>query len=81
MQSWFYFLGEPDQNVIMWLDHRASEQATFINEKKHSILLQYGGSISLEQNPSKILWLKQVLFFHFLKLHVRVCSLWRQSGF
>ncbi|XP_070566358.1 FGGY carbohydrate kinase domain-containing protein-like isoform X2 [Ptychodera flava] len=45
----------------MWLDHRAGKQADFINNTKHDILKFVGGQISLEQEPPKLLWLKENL--------------------
>ena len=48
------------RNVIMWMDHRAGEQASFINSTKHDVLQFVGGKMSLEMEPPKLLWLKQV---------------------
>ncbi|XP_077978386.1 FGGY carbohydrate kinase domain-containing protein-like [Glandiceps talaboti] len=45
----------------MWMDHRAGKQADFINSVKHEVLKFVGGTISLEQEPPKLLWLKQNL--------------------
>lgn len=50
--------GDP-WNVIMWMDHRAGAEAQFINSTKHSVLNYVGGSISLEMETPKILWLKK----------------------
>ena len=47
-------------NVIMWMDHRAAEQAEAINQTKHSVLQNVGGLISLEMETPKLLWIKQV---------------------
>jgi D-ribulokinase len=46
-------------NVIMWMDHRAKDQAEFINSLKCECLSTVGGKISPEMDPPKILWLKQ----------------------
>lgn len=51
--------GDPHQNVVMWMDHRAKEQADYINKLKNPALAHVGGKISLEMQPPKILWLKQ----------------------
>lgn len=44
----------------MWMDHRASDQAAFINKTKHKVLQYVGGVMSLEAEVPKLLWLKQV---------------------
>ena len=48
-----------DQNVILWMDHRAIEQAEFINGTYHPVLKYVGGKVSPEMEMPKILWLKQ----------------------
>ncbi|CAF0789370.1 unnamed protein product [Brachionus calyciflorus] len=48
-----------DINIIMWMDHRAIEQAELINSTNYEGLKNVGGSISPEMDPPKILWLKQ----------------------
>ncbi|XP_022109863.1 FGGY carbohydrate kinase domain-containing protein-like isoform X2 [Acanthaster planci] len=53
--------GDNNRNVIMWMDHRASEQASTINSTDHKVLQYVGGAISLEMQPPKLLWLKQNL--------------------
>ncbi|RNA12152.1 FGGY carbohydrate kinase domain-containing [Brachionus plicatilis] len=50
---------DPNINIIMWMDHRAIEQAEFINSTNYEALKNVGGSISPEMDPPKILWLKQ----------------------
>ncbi|XP_075739105.1 FGGY carbohydrate kinase domain-containing protein isoform X3 [Rhipicephalus microplus] len=51
--------GEPEQNVVLWMDHRAVPQAEAINATGHSVLRFMGGSMSPEMQPPKLLWIKQ----------------------
>lgn len=51
--------GRRDQNVIMWMDHRAINQAERINATHHSVLDYVGNRISPEMQTPKLLWLKQ----------------------
>ncbi|XP_031833907.1 FGGY carbohydrate kinase domain-containing protein [Nomia melanderi] len=53
--------GEDKQNVILWMDHRAQEEADFINAQGHEILQYVGGKVSLEMETPKMLWLKKNL--------------------
>ncbi|XP_025194132.1 FGGY carbohydrate kinase domain-containing protein isoform X3 [Melanaphis sacchari] len=53
--------GEREQNVILWMDHRAKKEADFINTTNHRVLKYVGGKISLEMETPKILWLKNNL--------------------
>ena len=48
-----------DNDVIMWMDHRAVEQARAITATCHPCLKQTGGVCSPEFSVSKILWLKE----------------------
>lgn len=50
-----------EQNVIMWMDHRAYSEADFINKTGHEILKYVGGKVSLEMEMPKLLWLKKNL--------------------
>lgn len=54
-------VGEREQNVILWMDHRARKEAEFINSKNHRVLRYVGGKISLEMETPKIIWLKNHL--------------------
>lgn len=51
--------GRSEQNVIVWMDHRAITQAERINATKHPVLEFVGGVISPEMQTPKLLWLKQ----------------------
>ncbi|XP_063220758.1 FGGY carbohydrate kinase domain-containing protein isoform X2 [Bacillus rossius redtenbacheri] len=53
--------GENARNVMLWLDHRAIEEASFINGLGHPVLKYVGGTISLEMETPKLLWLKKNL--------------------
>jgi len=51
--------GDDQWNVIVWMDHRAIEQASRINAGKHDVLRYVGGVISPEMETPKLLWLKE----------------------
>ena len=53
--------GDPNRNVIVWMDHRAIAQAERINRSGHAVLRYVGGIISPEMETPKILWLKEHL--------------------
>ncbi|XP_049867474.1 FGGY carbohydrate kinase domain-containing protein [Pectinophora gossypiella] len=48
-----------EQNIIMWMDHRAQAEADLINKTNHDILKYVGGKVSLEMEIPKLLWLKK----------------------
>ncbi|WP_435945721.1 FGGY-family carbohydrate kinase [Dryocola sp. BD586] len=50
---------DPERNIIVWMDHRATEQAERVNETGHPVLRYVGGKISPEMETPKILWLKE----------------------
>jgi len=51
--------GAPEQNVIVWMDHRAGSEADRINAGGYEVLRYVGGRISLEMETPKLLWLKE----------------------
>jgi FGGY-family pentulose kinase len=51
--------GAPEQNVIVWMDHRAGSEADRINAGAYEVLRYVGGRISLEMETPKLLWLKE----------------------
>ncbi|MEZ4220322.1 MAG: FGGY-family carbohydrate kinase [Polyangiaceae bacterium] len=53
--------GNAEQNVIVWMDHRAMAEAERINELQHEVLRYVGGVISPEMQTPKLAWLKQHL--------------------
>jgi D-ribulokinase len=53
--------GDPQRNVIVWMDHRAIAEAREVNDTKDDVLRYVGGSISPEMEIPKLLWLKRHL--------------------
>ncbi len=53
--------GSAAHDTIVWLDHRAVDQAARINATRHEVLRYVGGTISPEMQTPKLLWLKENL--------------------
>lgn len=53
--------GRDEQNVMVWMDHRAVGEADKINRMGHPVLKYVGGVISPEMQTPKLLWLKKNL--------------------
>lgn len=47
-----------DRNIVLWLDHRPEAETEKINATKHNLLRYVGGSMSIEMEIPKVLWLK-----------------------
>ncbi|ODQ64024.1 ribitol kinase [Nadsonia fulvescens var. elongata DSM 6958] len=50
---------ENDQNIILWMDHRALDQTNAINATGHPLLKFVGGKMSIEMEIPKVKWLKE----------------------
>lgn len=47
-----------DRNVVLWLDHRPVEETKKINATGNNLLKYVGGSMNIEMEMPKALWLK-----------------------
>lgn len=75
---------DPARNIIVWMDHRAVDQAERINATGHRVLDYVGGKISPEMETPKLLWLKENLprVFHAAEQFFDLTDYltWRASG-
>ncbi|MBD3287173.1 hypothetical protein GF337_00070, partial [candidate division KSB1 bacterium] len=55
------------QNIIVWMDHRAIQEAEEINATGNEVLCYVGGKISPEMELPKLVWLKRHLPDQFKK--------------
>ena len=53
--------GADEQNIVVWMDHRAEAEAHRINAGEHDVLRYVGGRVSLEMQTPKLLWLREHL--------------------
>ncbi|KAM0874273.1 hypothetical protein ACQ4PT_037567 [Festuca glaucescens] len=53
--------GDARRNIIVWMDHRAVDQADRINARNSPVLQYCGGSVSPEMQAPKLLWVKENL--------------------
>ncbi len=53
--------GDDNQNVIVWMDHRAIAETDEINAGGYDVLRYVGGKLSPEMETPKLLWLKRNL--------------------
>jgi D-ribulokinase len=51
--------GDPQRNVVVWMDHRAISEAKDIDATRSEVLRYVGGTISPEMELPKLLWLKR----------------------
>ncbi len=76
--------GDPARDIIMWMDHRAGQEAADINATRDPALAYVGGEVSIEMELPKVLWMKR----HFPRRHARVARyhdladhiVWRMTG-
>ena len=76
--------GTAEQDVIVWMDHRAIDQTERINATRHAVLRYVGGTMSPEMEPPKLLWLKEKLPASWARagrfFDLPDWLLWRASG-
>lgn len=53
--------GDDNQNVIMWMDHRAVAEAARLTRQGHTVIRYLGGKVSPEHAIPKMMWVKKHL--------------------
>ncbi len=53
--------GKSQQNIIVWMDHRALKETDEINQTGDEVLKYVGGKVSPEMEIPKLMWLKRNL--------------------
>lgn len=53
--------GNDEQNVIVWMDHRAIAEAARVTAQGHEVISYLGGTVSPEHQIPKLMWLKKHL--------------------
>lgn len=53
--------GNKNQNIILWMDHRAVQQTERINSCNFEVLKYVGGKVNVEMQTPKLLWIKENL--------------------
>src|SRR5690606_38534399 len=53
--------GNDEQNVIVWMDHRAIAQAAGLTAQGHEVIKYLGGVVSPEHAIPKLMWLKKTM--------------------
>ncbi|XP_039567438.1 FGGY carbohydrate kinase domain-containing protein isoform X6 [Passer montanus] len=66
--------GQNQRNVIMWMDHRAVSQVKRINATQHRVLSYVGGAMSVEMQPPKLLWIKEVFGITYNNVKILCCG-------
>ena len=54
-----HHLGDLTYDIILWCDHRATQEAQMINDAGHQLLQFVGGQVSPEMEMPKLAWLKR----------------------
>jgi FGGY-family pentulose kinase len=62
--------GDPQRDIVMWMDHRAVAEAAAINATGDPALAYVGGQVSVEMELPKVLWLKR-------RFPARYAAAWR----
>jgi FGGY-family pentulose kinase len=53
--------GDPQHNIMVWMDHRALAETETINSGNYDVLQYVGGKLSPEMETPKLLWIKKHL--------------------